>query len=59
MWLFLVGSGYLADVVRARGYMSTTWVRKTMTAVGQFAVHFTNVLLSSFLPADLSIQFTP
>ena len=35
MWMFLVGSGWLADMARARNLMSTTNIRKLMNGVGE------------------------
>jgi len=49
MWLFLVGSGYLADVLRSRGLMSTTNVRKMMNGIGQLAVLQSVIICDVFL----------
>ena len=49
MWLFLVGSGYLADVLRSRGLMSTTNVRKMMNGIGLFAVLQSVIICDVFL----------
>jgi len=38
MWLFLVIAGFFADLLRAKGLMSTTNVRKMMNSIGEFAV---------------------
>jgi len=43
MWLFLVVSGYAADVLRTKNVLSTTNIRKLMNGSGQFGMKLQRV----------------